>query len=175
MSNDALKTVVLGDKAAKVAAEDTGIIEAFKDAMQKQLADQKAEHDAAIAAKDEAIGELKAELADAKAQAMTPEKMADAIAARVALEGAAKAIAKDVDPTGMTDAELRKAAVAAKFGDEAVADASDAEISGMFKVAQNAPKDDPVRGAVKDGGGVVTNDGWGKAAKIAGVPLKEEA
>ena len=49
----------------------------------------------------------------------------DMIAARVALEGAVRAIDKDIDPKGMTDADLRKAAVAAQLrdGDRAVSSA----------------------------------------------------
>lgn len=157
MSNDALKTVVLGDKAPKVAAEDAGTVEAWRDAMNKRLADQKAEHETAIAAKDEEIGSLKADLKAAKDEALTPEKLDAAVADRVALVTAAKAIDKDLDPKGMTDAEIRKAAVAKKFGDEMVKDASDAEIAGMFKAAQKDAKADPVKDAIKGGGANVTD------------------
>jgi hypothetical protein len=85
-----------------------------------------------IADKDTAIGELKAKLADAESKILDE----DAIAALV----------KDA-----ADAMARREAVKAKFGDEAIKDASDAEISGMFKVLDKAPaQDDAARKALAD-------------------------
>lgn len=116
-----------------------------KDEAARNMADDYA---ATIAEKDEEIGGLKADLKKARDNAITPEKLDAAVADRVALVTAAKAIDKDLDPTGMTDAEIRRAAVAKRFGDEMVSDASDAEIAGMFKAAQKDAKADPVRSAI---------------------------
>jgi len=141
------KTVVLGDKAVQVLAEDAAEVERFKDAAAKALADTESKHAAAIEAKDEEIGKLKAELADAKKAA---EIDVDAlVAARTELVAQVKAIDGKIEAKGLTDADLRKAAVAAKLGDEMVADASDAVILGMFKaIAKDAKPADPVKSAL---------------------------
>lgn len=122
----------------------------------KALSDAKAEHKTAIEAKDEEIGTLKADLAAAKAAAVIDvDKL---VADRSALVTQVKAIDAKIDPTGKTDAELRKAAVVAKLGDEVVADAGEAEINGMFKaIAKDAKPADPVRDAFSRG--VPTNVG----------------
>jgi len=110
-----MKAVAIGDKAVNVAATDA-------DTLIKLIAD-----------KDTAIGELKAQLADAESKILDD----DAIAALV----------KD-----RADAMARREAVKAKFGDEAINDASDAEIAGMFKVIDKAPNatDDAARKALAD-------------------------
>lgn len=149
------KTVVLGDKAVQVLAEDAAEVEQFKTASTKALADAKAEHKTAIEAKDEEIGTLKADLAAAKAAAVIDvDKL---VADRSALVTQVKAIDAKIDPTGKTDAELRKAAVASRLGDEMVADAGESEINGMFKaIAKDAKPADPVRDAFSRG--VTAND-----------------
>lgn len=86
----------------------------------------------AFADKDTAIGELKAKLADAESKILTDEQM--------------QAKVKE-----LADAMARREAVKAKFGDEAVKDASDAEIAGMFKIIDKAPaQDDTARKALAD-------------------------
>lgn len=150
--SDALKTVVLGDKAAQVAVEDAQVIEQFKADQAKAFADAEAAHGKAIEAKDEEIGKLKADLKTAKDAAITPEKMTKMVADRVALETTVRAIDSEIKVDGVADADLRKAAVAKVLGDEMVADASDAEINGMFKaVAKDAGKSDKFADAMKTG------------------------
>jgi hypothetical protein len=85
---------------------------------------------AIIADKDTAIGTLKAELADAMSKVLSD---ADLEAKVVAL----------------ADAKSKRAAVQAKFGDEAVKDASDAEIAGMYRVIGDV-KDDTARKTIAD-------------------------
>lgn len=147
---DSTKAVILGDSVVQVAASDALLIEQFKDASAKALADAEAKHNAAIEAKDEEIGKLKAELADAKKAA---EIDVDAlVAARTELVAQVKAIDAKIDAKGLSDADLRKAAVAAKLGDEMVKDASEAVILGMFKaIAKDAKPADPVGEAFKYG------------------------
>lgn len=109
-----MKAVAIGDKAVNVAATDADTLKAIVDA------------------KDAAIGELKAQLADAQSQILSDD--------------AIDALVKD-----RADAMARRDAVKAKFGDEAVKDASDAEILGMFKVIDKAPAaDDAARKALGD-------------------------
>jgi len=147
---DSTKAVILGDSVVQVAVSDALLIEQFKDASAKALADAEAKFNSTIAAKDEEIGKLKAELADAKKAA---EIDVDAlVAARTELVAQVKAIDAKIEAKGLSDAELRKAAVAAKLGDEMVKDASEAEISGMFKaIAKDAKPADPVGEAFKYG------------------------
>lgn len=147
---DSTKAVILGDSVVQVAVSDALLIEQFKDASAKALADAEDQHKAAIEAKDEEIGKLKAELADAKKAA---EIDVDAlVAARTELVAQVKAIDAKIDAKGLSDAELRKAAVAAKLGDEMVKDASEAVILGMFKaIAKDAKPADPVGEVFKHG------------------------
>lgn len=99
-----------------------------------------------IADKDTAIGTLKAELADAQSKIMTDEQITAKVAA-------------------MADAATKRAAVKAKFGDEAVKDASDAEIAGMYRVIGDA-KDDTARKTIADMKTKEDNsDPWAKVIK----------
>jgi hypothetical protein len=86
-----------------------------------------------IADKDTSIGMLKAELADALSKVLTDEQLAAKVSA-------------------MAEAATKREAVRAKFGDEAVDGASDAEVSGMFKVIDtaSAAKDDTARKTIAD-------------------------
>ena len=117
-----LKTVILGDKAVQVEAKDADTVAAI-------LKD----HKTAIDAKDTEIGELKGKLATAEAKVLDEAAIAKLVDAKV-------------------DAKTKRDAVAAKFGDEAVKDASDAEIAGMFKVIDKSDgaADETVRNALKD-------------------------
>ncbi|MDH0777528.1 DUF2213 domain-containing protein [Delftia tsuruhatensis] len=145
-----MKTVVLGDKAVQVADTDVALIEQYKTDMARKLTDAESKHAAAIAAKDEDIGKLRADLATAQAAANID--VDSLVAARSELVGQVKAMDSSIDPKGKTDAELRKAAVLAKLGDSIVKDASDAEITGMFKaLAKDAATTNPVATALRHG------------------------
>lgn len=139
------KTVVLGDKAVQVNAEDAAEVERFKDASAKALSDAKAEHKAAIDAKDEEIGKLKADLKTAEEAAVVD---VDAlVAARSELVSKVTAIDSSITVEGKSDSELIKAAVVAKLGDAMVEGASESEISGMFKAIASAAPKNPVNDA----------------------------
>lgn len=148
--NMSLKTVVLGDKAVEVAEVGVAVVEQFKADSAKALADAQTTHDAAIAAKDEEIGQLKVDL---KAAQDASNIDVDAlVAARSELVGLVKTIDAKIDPKGKSDAELRKAAVAAKLGDAMVVNASDAEITGMFKaISKGVTTTNPVADAIQHG------------------------
>lgn len=146
-----LKTVVLGDRAVQVADGDVLAIEQFKTDAAKKLADAEAKAKSFADAQAEEIGALKVELQKAKDAANID---VDALVeARTELLNAVKAVDSAIEVKGKTDAELRKAAVASKLGDAAVAGASDAEIKGMFTViAKDAAKvENPVQKAFKQG------------------------
>jgi hypothetical protein len=149
--SDALKTVVLGDKAVQVAVSDVAAIEAFKADAAKTLSDTKAAHDAAISAKDQEIGTLKADLKKAQDAALKPEDVDRMVADRAALVQTVKAIDSKIEIKG-SDADLRRAAVKAKLGDEMVKDASDDMVTGMFKaIAKDVKPADPFARVVADG------------------------
>lgn len=103
--------LMVGDKAVQVAASDADIVTGLV-----------RDHAAAIATKDTKIGELTAELADANAKVLTDAQVADLVAAKV-------------------EADKKLEAVKAKWGDEAVKDASPAMIDGMFRVIDKAVDD----------------------------------
>lgn len=159
--SDNTQNVVLGDKAIPVATTHVADVENWKAAQAKVVTDMETAHTKAIAAKDEEIGTLKADKKSLEDAAITPEKMTALIADRVALETAVKAIDSKIEVANVSDADLRKAAVASKLGDEMVKDASADEITGMFKaVAKDAAKADPFVDGVKNRTHVNTNDAW---------------
>lgn len=145
-----MKTVVLGDKAVQVADTDVALIEQYKTDMARKLADAETAKKKSDEEKDEEIGKLKAEVKKAKDAAVID---VDAlVAARTELVGQVKTMDASIDPKGKTDAELRKSAVLAKLGDSIVKDASDAEITGMFKaLAKDAATTNPVATALRNG------------------------
>lgn len=148
--SDQLKTVVLGDKAVQIAVSDVAAVEQFKADSAKALHDAGIKHAAAIAAKDEEIGKLKADLKVAQDAAVID---VDAlVASRTELIGVVKALDATIETKGKTDAELRRAAVSVKMGADIVKDASDAEINGMFKVvAKDAAPKNPVANVIRNG------------------------
>jgi len=160
---DAIQTRTVLIDGLSVITTDAGAQALEK--LQKQIADAETAQAAAvatIAAKDEEIGTLKADAKKLTDAALTPEKITQMVADRVALETLVKAIAPTVDSANVGDADLRKAAVASTYGDEMVKDAGDAEITGMFKaLAKDIKPVDAFADGVKGGLKVVTNDAWG--------------
>lgn len=140
--SDALKTVVLGDKAVQVSAADTAIIEQFKADQAKALADAKAAHEAALAAKDAELAKANAAKDAAEAKVLTAADLDKRVADRADLIAKANQIAKDVKTDGLSDAAIRKAVVVAKLGDT-MADKADAYIDARFDIlAEDAAKGD---------------------------------
>lgn len=93
------------------------------------------DHTSAIVVKDTEIGSLKLQLADAEKKIPTAETLDKMVADRLVIVDQAKKLAPKLVTTGLSDAELRRAAVVAKYGEELVKDSSEAEIAGMFKAA----------------------------------------
>lgn len=146
------KSVVLGDRAVQVLAEDAAEVEAFKTAAAKAIADAQSTHDAAVAAKDAELAKLQAKLDDATGKILSDADLDAKVAARAELVSVAKAIAPDVKTEGVKDADIRKAVVTAKLGDSAIADKSDAYIDARFDIlAEDAKPTDPVAGAFRQG------------------------
>lgn len=159
------KTVVLGDKAVQVLVEDAAEVERFKTESAKMLADAESKLKSTIEAKDAELGELKAKLAEAEKSVADAKNLdIDAlVAARSELVEQVKAIDSAIDVVGKGDAELRKMAVAKKYGDAMVVSASDAEIAAMFKIAAKDAKANPVAEAFKSGVSFVNDQTIGDA------------
>lgn len=113
-------------------------------------------HAASIAAKDSEIAKRDAEIDDLKAKVMDAAALDAKVAARSDLIASAKKVA-DLDYTGKSDAEIRKMAVAKKFGDAAIADKSDVYVEARFDIAVADSAKDPVREAFKDNGRTPSN------------------
>lgn len=132
--------------------------------LQKQLNDAGAEREELVTSYDEVLADKDAELAkrDAKIAELEKAQVKDAdldklVTERAELIGKAKTI-KDGDYVG-SPADIRKAAVVAALGDEAVKDKSDAYIEARFDIlADEAKSTDPVRKAIADGNRTKTTD-----------------
>jgi len=157
---DALKTVVLGDKAAQVAVSDAAIIEDYKAAKDREIKDAADANAKALADKNKELATADAKIKELEGKVLTDEDKAKLVKDRVTLETKAKAIAPDVVVDGLTDKQVRLAVVAARLGDEKVDGKDDAYISAMFDVqADVTPAQltvDPVAKAMS--GGVRTTD-----------------
>jgi hypothetical protein len=150
--SDALKTVVFGDKAAQVAAADVNTIEQFKTDTASKLSDMQTTHDAALAAKDKEIAAKDAEIDKLKGSVLSDADLDAKVQARADLVDTARKIDNDVEPKGLSDADIRKAVVAAKLGDAALEGKSDAYIEARFDVlAEDADNVDPVAQALQNG------------------------
>ncbi len=183
--SDALKTVVLGDKAVQVSAADTITIEAFKTGQEKALTDAADAHKAQIDAKDAEIAKKDAEIQKLTDAQISDEEIDKRVTDRAVLVDKARLIVKDFKPEGLTDSDIRKKVVVAKLGDDAIADRSQAYIDARFDVlVEDADKvgDDPLKLALGDA--KKTQDDLGKvysdrrtslADAWKGEPQKEEA
>lgn len=119
-----------------------------------KIAQLTTDHATALAAKDSELAKKDAEIDGLKAKVLSDADLDKRVAARADLIGKAKAIAKDVKTDGLTDAAIRKAAVAAKLGDAAIADKTDAYIDARFDIlVEDAQKNQPdaFRSAVQQG------------------------
>lgn len=110
-------------QSALKAANDAGTAKATADAT--KIADQAK----AIETKDGEIAALKQKLTDAE---LTPAKLDSAVTARAKVIADAKKIAPAVVTDGKTDVEIRRAAVASKFGEATTKAMTDAAVEGAF-------------------------------------------
>lgn len=178
MADSTLRKVMIDGLSVETTEQGAQAI----DKLTKQVGDAKAEnvaladsHKTAIAAKDTEIGVLTAKLADAEKKVLSDADIDARVASRSELVAKAKAIV-DADYTGKSDADIRKAVVAAKLGDSTVEGKSAEFIAGCFAMlGDSASAVDPVRQAVKDG---VTNTQVkdnGYSASVAALNPKKEA
>lgn len=117
--------VNLGDAAAVEAA-----IAKLQDTAAK-AATALTDAEAKLSTETGKVAALEKQLADAKAE-LEPARLDQLVADRAALVAKVKAIAPDLVVDGKTDAEIRRAVVAAKLGDACPKD--DAGVAGAFAV-----------------------------------------
>lgn len=117
------------------------------------------DHAAALAAKDAELAKKDAEIDTLKAKVLSDADLDKKVAARADLISKAKVVAKDIKTDGLSDAAIRKAAVAAVLGDANVADKTEAYIDARFDIlVEDATKNKPdaFRQAVQTG--IITGD-----------------
>jgi uncharacterized protein len=157
-----LKTVTVDGIPVEVTDQGATVIGTLQSRLadaNTKLADAEKAHQVALAAKDAEIARKDAEIDATKAKVLSDADLDKRVQARADLITVAKAIAKDVKTEGLTDAAIRKAAVVAKLGDEAVKDKAEAYIDARFDIlAEDAKKiADPFRTVVQNG--IQTADG----------------
>ena len=149
-----LKTLIVD--GLTVETTDTGAVAIQKLADDKnkvvrQLADAKIEHETAINAKDAELAVKDAEIDALKAAKLSDAEIDAKVQARSDLLTKAKSVA-DTDFTGLSDADIKKAAVVAALGDAAIEGKTEAYIDARFDIlAESASQADPFATAMNDG------------------------
>lgn len=152
-----LKTVTVDGIPIEVTDQGATVIATLQARItdaEKRLTDANTSHAAALAAKDTDLAKKDAALDAEKAKVLSDTDLDKRVQARAGLVATAKTIVKDVDTTGKSDAEIRKAVVTAKLGDAAVKDKPEAYIDARFDIlAEDAVKNpaDPFRQVVQSG------------------------
>jgi hypothetical protein len=116
--------------------------------MKAKAAKEKADEE--MAAKEKELAAKDAKIADLEKGKLTDADLDARVAARADLIGKAKAIAKDVATAGLSDAAIRKAVVAAKLGDAAIAGKAEAYIDARFDILAESVKDADPLATAKD-------------------------
>ena len=154
MADQAIKTRTVLVDGLSVETTDQGAqaIEKLQSVIgdkDKSIADAAKAHKAAIDAKDAEIAKKDAEIDDLKGKVLDAKALDAKVQARSDLISKAKAIVSDVKTEGLTDAEIRKAVVAAKLGDAAIKDKAEAYVDARFDIlAEDAGKGDTFRKVV---------------------------
>lgn len=135
----------LRERDQKIADADKATADA-----EKAHADEIKAKDAEIAAKDTEIAKRDAEIDKLKGQVMDEAQLDARVQQRLDLVGKAKSIHKDLDPTGKSDAEIRKEVVVAKLGSKVIDGKGDAYIDARFDllVEEQSRAPGPLRDAI---------------------------
>jgi hypothetical protein len=116
----------------------------------KVAADAAQAHKTEIAAKDTELAAKDAQIDDLKSKQLSDADLDKRVNDRADLISVAKRVA-DKDYTGMSDEDIRKAAVTAKLGQNAVDGKSADYIQARFDILAEDVDSDPVRKILKDG------------------------
>jgi hypothetical protein len=123
----------------------------------KATEDQQTAHVESLAAKDKELAQKDAEIDDLKAKVLTDADIDKRVNDRADLIATAKTIA-DKNYTGKSDADIRKMAVVAKLGQDAIDGKSDDYILARFEILAEDANEDGVRKVLKTGDAVPHDD-----------------
>lgn len=156
---DALRKILVDGLQVETTDAGAAAIEKLTNdlkASAAKLTDAEKANSTAIAAKDAEIAKKDAEIDELKKKIVDGATLDKMVADRAILVNKAKVLAKDVKTDGLSDAEIKKAVVAAVIGD-AAKDKSESYIDARFDIlVEDAAKKagdgvDPFAAAVKDG------------------------
>ncbi len=158
------KTVTIDGQAIAVSDAAAAAIDRLSlrlAAADDRIAELAADHIATLAERDAALAAKDAEIEALRAGRPAADRDADINAraeARANLLAAARVLARDLSTDGLSDAEIRRAVVAARLGEAAIAGRSAAYIDARFDIlTEDAGRaNDPFARVVA--GGVHTND-----------------
>ena len=122
----------------------------------KAKEDSQKAHDDALAAKDKELATKDAEIDDLKSKTLSDADIDQRVNDRADLIATAKQIA-DKDYTGKSDNDIRKIAVIAKLGADAVDGKSVDYVQARFDILAEDASQDPVRKALKSSDGTPGN------------------
>ena len=138
-----------------VETTDAGVQAIFK--LNKELADTRkvaedsaAAHAATLAAKDKELATKDAEIDLLKGKVLSDANLDKMVKERADLISVAKQVA-DKDYTGMAVNDIRKAAVAAQLGQDAIDGKSEEYIAARFDILAEDAAQDPVRKVLRTG------------------------
>jgi hypothetical protein len=114
------------------------------------LEDERTTHADALATKDGELATKDAEIDDLKSKLLSDADIDKRVNDRADLIATAKSIA-DKDYSGLSDADIRKTAVAAKLGQQTIEDKSDDYVQARFDILADDADEDPVRTAIRSG------------------------
>lgn len=164
---DALRKVMVDGLQVETTDAGAAAIDKLtkdKQAVEKRLSDAETAHQTAIAAKDAELAKAHAERDAEKAKVVDAAALDALVQRRADLIDAAKKVAPKIETKGLSDAAIRRAAVVAVRGEDAVKDKSEAYIDAAFDLLHEAKPTDPVRDAlrsgVKTGDGLTVNDAY---------------
>lgn len=137
IGDNRVNTKILLIDGRSIETTDQGAVElralvADKAAVAQKLVDAETTHAEALRVKDTELAAKDAEIDNLKASKLTDAEIEAKVQARSALLAKAKMVAKDADFIGMSDAEIKKAAVSAVIDAATLADKSDAYIDARF-------------------------------------------
>lgn len=167
--SDALKTVVLGDKAPRVHAEDAHIIDAYRVQRDAEAAEAKKKAEEEMAEKEAEIAKKDAEIDALKAKVLSDADLTKLVSDRAKLLSDAAKVAEGLKFDGLTPAGIRKAVVEDKLGKDSMKDRSDDYIEARFDLlVGDAGRKDKFADTLRDGGPktINSNDGWDKVVKM---------
>ncbi|RIJ15957.1 DUF2213 domain-containing protein [Henriciella mobilis] len=176
---DNLQTVVVDGLNVSTTDQGAQAIKKLisdRDTAQKALSDAKADHAKALADKDTELGKKDAEIEDLKSKQFDDAKLDQMVADRADIVAKVKAIAPSLKTDNVSNADLKKQAVAAKLGDEKVKDKSDDYVAGLFDhLTADAKPRNPLSDGIQDSKVVVLSDWGDDVFARAGVNAKKGA